>query len=66
MDKRERVVAAFRGQETDHVPVCMWKHVPQKYWSDDDLFAECQVNAFKNTDVDFMKLSGDRYFPQCH
>ena len=26
------------------------------------LFAECQLNAYKNTDVDFMKLSGDRYF----
>ncbi len=62
MNKRERVTAAFRGQETDHVPVCMWKHVPQKYWADDDLFAECQVNSFKNTDVDFMKLSGDKYF----
>ncbi len=62
MNKRERVIAAFKGQETDHVPVCMWQHVPEKYWADDDLFAECQLNAYKNTDVDFMKLSGDRYF----
>ena len=62
MNKRERVIAAFRGQETDHVPVCMWKHVPRAYWDDDDRFAECQVNSFKNTDVDFMKLSGDKYF----
>ena len=63
MNKRERVIAAFKGQETDHVPVCMWQHVPEKYWADDDLFAECQLNAYKNTDVDFMKLSGDKYFP---
>lgn len=62
MNKRERVIAAFKGQETDHVPVCMWQHVPEKYWADDNLFAECQLNAYKNTDVDFMKLSGDRYF----
>ena len=62
MNKRERVIAAFKGQETDHVPVCMWQHVPQKYWADDNLFAECQLNAYKNTDVDFMKLSGDKYF----
>ncbi len=62
MNKRERVLAAFRGEETDHVPVCMWKHVPMEYRADDDLFAECQVSAFRNTDVDFMKLSGDGYF----
>ena len=62
MTKRERTVAAFHGQETDHVPVCMWKHVPMQYWADDDRFAEYQVNAWKNTDVDFMKLSGDKYF----
>lgn len=62
MNKRERVIAAFKGQETDHVPVCMWQHVPEKYWADDNLFAECQLNAYKNTDVDFVKLSGDRYF----
>ncbi len=63
MNKKERVIAAFRGEEVDHVPVCMWKHVPARYWGDDDLFAECQVNSFRNTDVDFMKLSGDKYFP---
>ena len=59
MNKRERVVAAFQGRETDHVPVCMWKHVPQKYWTDDDAFAAHQAASYRNTDVDFMKLSGD-------
>lgn len=62
MNRRERVIAAFRGQETDHVPVCMWKHVPREYWADDDRFAEYQVSAYRNTDVDFIKLSADRYF----
>ena len=36
MNKRERVTAAFRGQEVDHVPVCMWQHVGQEYWGDDE------------------------------
>ncbi len=63
MNKRERVTAAFRGQETDRVPVCMWKHVPQKYWADEEQFAECQASFYRETDVDFMKLSGDGYFP---
>ena len=62
MDRRERVIAAFKGQETDHVPVCMWKHVPPEFWGDDDRFAREQARAFHSTDVDFMKLSGDKYF----
>ena len=62
MTKRERVIAAFQGKETDHVPVCMWKHVPEEFWGDDDKFAECQADFFKTTDVDFMKLSGDKFF----
>ena len=63
MTKRERVTAAFHGQEVDHVPVCMWKHVPKTYWADDDRFAEYQALSYANTGVDFMKLSGDKYFP---
>ena len=62
MNKRERVIAAFHGQETDHVPVCMWQHVPESFWGDDDKFAVEQARFFKATDVDFMKLSGDKYF----
>jgi len=62
MNKRERVIAAFRGQEVDHVPVCMWKHVPNEFWADDEKFVACQLNSYKVTDVDFMKLSGDKYF----
>ena len=62
MDKRERVIAAFHGRETDHVPVSMWKHVPREFWDDDDRFAAEQARFFRNTDVDFMKLSGDGFF----
>ena len=62
MNKRERVIAAFQGKEVDHVPVCMWKHVPQELWDDDDKFVACQLNSYKVTDVDFVKLSADKYF----
>lgn len=62
MNKRERVIAAFQGKPTDHVPVCMWKHVPSELWADDNQFVECQLNSYKNTDVDFVKLSADKYF----
>ena len=62
MNKRARVTAAFKGQETDHVPVCMWQHVPPAYWGNDDKFAEVQARFLEDSDVDFMKLSGDKYF----
>lgn len=62
MTKRERVTAAFHGKQVDHVPVCMWQHVPRQYWNDDRDFAAFQSEALKKTDVDFMKLSGDKYF----
>ena len=62
MNKRERVIAAFHGKEVDHVPVCMWKHVPPELWDDDDKFAQCQADFVKATDVDFAKLSADKYF----
>lgn len=62
MNKRDRVTAAFRGQETDHVPVCMWQHIGPEYWGDDDRFAAKQAEFLRNTDVDFMKLSGDKFF----
>lgn len=62
MDKRERVIAAFQGKETDHVPVCMWQHVPKEFWDDDDRFAKRQLDAYRHTDVDFVKLSADKYF----
>ena len=62
MNKRERVTAAFRGREVDHVPVCMWQHVGPEYWGDDDRFAAVQAKFLHDTDVDFMKLSGDKYF----
>ena len=62
MNKKERVAAAFKGLETDHPAVCMWKHVPPEYWDNDERFAEVQVRFLHDTDVDFMKLSGDKYF----
>ena len=62
MTKKERVLAAFKGEPVDRVPVSVWKHVPSSYWDDDDAFAQCQLDYYKATDVDFLKLSGDKFF----
>lgn len=62
MNKVERVQKAFRGEKTDHTPVCMWKHVSPQLWDNDDLFIKDQLDFYKATDVDFIKLSADKYF----
>lgn len=62
MDKIERVKRAFEGKEVDHVPVSLWKHVPPALWDNDDLFIKNQLDFYKATDIDFIKLSADKYF----
>lgn len=62
MNKRERFIAAFHGQEVDHVPVSMWKHVPAELWDDDEAFVQYQTKFVHESDVDFLKMSADKYF----
>lgn len=59
--KIERVTRAFKGEEVDHIPVCLWKHIPPTLWKD-ELFIKAQMDFYKETDVDFIKLSADKYF----
>ena len=40
----------------------MFQHVRKEFWDSDDAFAAEQARWFRNTDVDFMKLSMDKYF----
>ena len=54
MNKRERVIAAFHGKETDHVPVCMWQHVPPAFWGDDDRFAAEQARAAEGSKLNYL------------
>ena len=63
MTKKERTLAAFRGKEVDHVPVCMWKHVPGEYWNDFDRFAyeNNRSGEFNSRAVDFfLRAEGRR------
>ena len=61
MDKIERVKRALKGEEVDHVPVCLWKHIPPTLWKD-ELFIKAQMDFYRETGVDFIKLSADKYF----
>ncbi len=62
MTKRERILAALRGEEVDRVPVAAWRHFPGR-----DYTAEQQVESFLafqyQFDWDFMKMMFRNSFP---
>jgi uroporphyrinogen decarboxylase len=62
MNKKERVLAALRGEPVDRVPVVAWRHFPQE-----DKTADAQVQSFvafqEKYDWDFMKLMFRNSFP---
>ncbi len=55
MTKRERVLAAIRGDEVDCIPLSMWYHLPQ-YDQDPIALAEEQIRLAKLYDLDFIKM----------
>lgn len=62
MDKRTRVLTAMSGGEVDHVPAGFWFH-----FSGEEAMGEACINAhlkyYKETDLDFVKIMCDGYFP---
>ena len=62
MTRRERVMAALRGEPTDRVPVTAWRHFPQG-----DLTAAAHMESFtrfqRENDWDLMKMMFRNSFP---
>jgi uroporphyrinogen decarboxylase len=56
MNKLERVEAALRGAEVDHVPISMWGHDYVKEWSAEGL-AEAMLANYREFDWDYMKVN---------
>jgi uroporphyrinogen decarboxylase len=56
VNKLERVEAALRGDEVDHVPISMWGHSYLKEWSAEDL-AEAMLANYHEYDWDYMKVN---------
>jgi len=54
--KRERVLAALRGEEVDHVPVSAWGHDYLREWTAEGL-AEATLEAYRRYDWDFIKVN---------
>ena len=61
MTKRERVLAALHNQETDYVPGCFWRHYTPEIERGEDV-VEAHMKFYRETDVDFIKISSDGYF----
>ena len=62
MTKLERFNAAVRGDEVDHLPLCMWVHFASEHYSGEDA-ARLHTNFFKIYDWDFMKTMNDYRLP---
>lgn len=56
MSKRERLEAAIRGEETDRVPVALWRHFPGDDQAPLDLAAST-VAFQRQYDFDFIKVT---------
>ena len=56
MNKLERVEAALRGADVDHVPISMWGHNYLKEWSAEEL-AEAMLANYREYDWDYMKVN---------
>ncbi len=56
MSKTERVFAALKGDEVDHVPVSAWWHDFAREWSAEGL-AETTLEQYRKYDWDFIKVN---------
>lgn len=62
MNKRERVIAAMNGKEVDHVPAGFWFHFSGTEAAG-DACVQAHLNYYRETDLDFVKIMCDGYFP---
>ena len=62
MNKRERVIAAMNGKEVDHVPAGFWFHFNGGDAAG-DACVQAHLNYYRETDLDFVKIMCDGYFP---
>ena len=62
MDKRTRVLNAIHKREVDHVPAGFWYHFSGEE-SLGDPCVKAHMNYYEDTDLDFVKIMCDGYFP---
>lgn len=62
MDKRTRVLNAMNKKEVDHVPVGFWFHFSGEETMG-DACVQAHLKYYRETDLDFVKIMCDGYFP---
>ncbi len=62
MDKRTRVLNAMNKKEVDHVPVGFWFHFGGEE-AVGDACVQAHLKYYRETDLDFVKIMCDNYFP---
>lgn len=62
MDQRTRVLNAMDKKPVDHVPVGMWFHFAGEEAKGDACVA-AHLRYYRETDLDFLKVMSDGYFP---
>lgn len=62
MDKRTRVLTAMNGGEVDHVPAGFWFHFSGGEATGDACIS-AHLKYYRETDLDFLKIMCDGYFP---
>ena len=62
MDKRTRVLTAMDAGEVDHVPVGFWFHFAGEGASG-EACVQAHLKYYRETDLDFLKVMCDGYFP---
>lgn len=62
MDKRTRVLNALNKQPVDHVPVGFWYHFDGENAAG-EACVQAHLKYFQDTDLDFIKIMCDGYFP---
>lgn len=62
MDKRTRVLNALNKKPVDHVPVGFWFHFGGKE-AQGEACVQAHLKYYRETDMDFIKIMCDNYFP---
>ena len=63
MNRKERVLAALRGEKTDRVPVSFWRHFRDETGNPPmgRKSAQYHLDFFRETGVDFVKIMYDGF-----
>jgi len=62
INKKERVLAAVRGQKIDYTPAGLWMHFPQNMHHGDEA-VRAHIKFYRETDTDILKVMNENLVP---